>query len=866
MMTAAHASHHHGAVRLLTAPDATIETPGRNALRHRNWWRSIPGRALAATALVVTATASGSAQVVDWPAEASPRPLAPKEVSFPPYEVRTLGNGLQVMTVLHHEQPAVTMRLVVRAGAAQDPAGKDGLAYLTAQLLDQGTMTKSASQIADEIDFIGGAMGTSPLPDLTSANVIVMKDSFDPGMRMLSDIVRNPAFAPEEIDRQKKQMLSTLQVSADDPQYVANAVFDRLVYGTHPYGLPGSGTAETIGAITREDLRAFHQRYYVPNNMILAIVGDVTGEEAFSAAERVFGAWPRSRLQFDKPAPPPAAVSHVLVVDKPDAVQTEIRVGQLAIPRKDPDYLAWDLAIKILGGEGANRLHRVLRTERGLTYGASADTEAMKQAGDFVAETDTRTETTGEALELIVREMKKLSDAPVSVRELGLAQAYLSGSFPLTIETPNEIAVQVLNAMFYELPMKEISNFRERVTAITPDDIQRVAQQYIRPDRLTVVLVGNARGFVPQLQSRGLTNFEVIPIADLDLMQPALRRVRTRASAPDRTAPLAGVNVSAIAEPAAHRRTAVSPASRRSKGASHVGIVLASQQEPRRPAPPPPPPAPASPASPPTAVPRPAPPATTQTAPRPSNAATELLRRVIAARGGLEALKGIRSVVADTDTTVMDPNGREAQATRTKTYVLYPDKFRVDIFVQDDQISQVFNAGRAWQDSPGGLAPLPPELQADFAKSVKRDIVPLLIAASEGRYQMQVLQDERGADGRTLHVLQISGADLDPVQLHIDEQMLLVKQSYSTTPPAPPPGRGGRASAPRQVRVEEVFSDYRSVNGIKVPFEASVVQDGRTLMRRVVTRIAFNDPSVTPQLFDPPRELDATPPGRGRGR
>ena len=146
----------------------------------------------------------------------------------------------------------------------------------------------------------------------------------------------------------------------------------------------------------------------------------------------------------------------------------------------------------------------MLRSERGLTYGASADTEAMKQAGDFVAETDTRTETTGQALALMVDEMLKLQRVPVSPRELGDAQAYLSGSFPLTIETPNEIAVQVLNAMFYELPMQEISNFRERVTAITPDDIQRVAQQYIRTDRLSVVLVGNARAFVPQLQTAGL--------------------------------------------------------------------------------------------------------------------------------------------------------------------------------------------------------------------------------------------------------------------------------------------------------------------------------------------------------------------------
>ena len=168
-------------------------------------------------------------------------------------------------------------------------------------------------------------------------------------------------------------------------------------------------------------------------------------------------------------------------------------MGQLAIPRKHPDYLAFDLAMKILGGEGANRLHRVLRSERGLTYGASAEYQALQQAGDFAADTDTRSETTAEALRLIVEEITKLQRERVSSRELADAQAYLEGSFPLTIETPDAIAAQVLNAIFYGLPLSDIENYRELVNKITPDDIQRVARQYLKPDRLSVVLVGQRR-------------------------------------------------------------------------------------------------------------------------------------------------------------------------------------------------------------------------------------------------------------------------------------------------------------------------------------------------------------------------------------
>jgi zinc protease len=474
-----------------------------------------------------------SAQNVNWPSERPPRPLAARKATFPPYEMRTLANGLQVIAVLHHEQPAVNIRMLVRAGSVQDLPGKAGVANLTAALLDQGTTSKSAEQIADQIDFIGGALGAGAASDLSFANVVVMKDSFDVGMDLLADVVRNPAFAPEEIERQKQQAIASLQVSRDDPGYVASVVFDRLVYGFHPYGLPNSGTPETLAAITRADLQAYHRRNFVPNNMILGIVGDVTSEEAFAAAERVFEGWARAELGPLTTVDPPPPTRRIVIIDKPDAVQTGIRVGQLAIPRNDPDYLAFDLAVKILGGEGANRLQRVLRSERGLTYGASADTDARKQIGDFVAETDTRTETTGEALRLMVDEFSKLRRERVLQRELSDAQAYLAGSFPLTIETPDDIAAQVLNVVFYELPVEEIGTFSERVLRVTPNDIQRVARRYVMPDRLSIVLVGNATEFIPQLRRVGFSEFEIIPIEELDLMSATLRREGGRGAAID---------------------------------------------------------------------------------------------------------------------------------------------------------------------------------------------------------------------------------------------------------------------------------------------------------------------------------------------
>jgi zinc protease len=489
-------------------------------------------RGLGALAVVMTvlAPAGAFAQPASWPRESPPRPLPAREVDFPPYEIKTLANGLKVVVVEHHEQPVVTLRLLVRAGGAQDPPGKQGVAALAAALLDQGAAERDAAQIADAIDTIGGGLNTGAGSDLTIADVLVMKDSLAFGFELLADVVRRPTFQPQELDRQRQQALSGMRVNLEDPDSVASLVFDRLVYGFHPYGLPNTGTSESLSSITADDLRAFHKTWFVPNNVILGIVGDITAADAVAAAEKAFGDWqPGTLPAADHPAPPPPT-RRVMVINKPDAVQTEVRVGHLALPRTHEDYLAFDLALKILGGEGANRLHQVLRSDRGLTYGASADLTSLRESGDFAAETDTRSDATGEVLRLIVDEISRLQREPVSSRELRSAQDYLAGKFPLTIETPGAIATQVLDVLFYGLPLTDIETYRQRVNAITPADIQRVARQYLHPDRLSVVLVGNAAAFTGQLAGVGFERFEQVELPQLDLSSVTFQR-RARPSA-----------------------------------------------------------------------------------------------------------------------------------------------------------------------------------------------------------------------------------------------------------------------------------------------------------------------------------------------
>jgi zinc protease len=480
-----------------------------------------PCAILGATVLFATVV---SGQTTQWPRENPPRPLPARAVTFPPYEIRKMANGLQVVLVSQNEQPAISVRLIVRAGAANDPKNKLGLAMLAATLLDQGAGNRSAEQIADTIDFVGGVLGTGAGSDLSFVNSVVMKDSYDLALELMADVVQRPTFAQVEIERQRQQALSALKVSADDPEAVAGRVIDRLIYGFHPYGLPGGGTAESLAALTREDFVNFHKAFYVPNNALIAVVGDIAPDEAMAGLEKHFAAWKPGEVPALKAIDPPQPTKRVIIIDKKGSVQTEIRVGQLAIPRKHDDYEAVSQAVKILGGEGANRLQQVLRSQRQLTYGASADLDTYKMTGAVIAETDTQTKNTAEALRVTVDEFARLQRERVSDEELQGAQDYMVGHFPLTIEVPDAIATQVLNQLFYDLPVSDLPKFRERVLKVTPAEIERVARWLIRPAQLSIVLVGDADGFVKDLKGVGFGDFERIPIEQVDLLSADFRR------------------------------------------------------------------------------------------------------------------------------------------------------------------------------------------------------------------------------------------------------------------------------------------------------------------------------------------------------
>jgi zinc protease len=474
------------------------------------------------------ATAKSTAKAMAKPAGQRPT-SAPavgpaRAVKLPPARERRLANGLRVLFLENHEQPVVTMAVMIRSGAAAEPAEKAGLAQMTAGLLDQGTESRTAAEIAETIDSAGGALGASAGWDATTVTTTVLRNRADVAASLLGDVIMHPAFAPEEIDRVREQTLNGLQLSRSDAGAVADEVFEKIVLGGSPYGHPASGTPESVRAITRDDIVAYHKAHFLPNNATIAVVGDLAEKEAFDLVEKSLGAWAKGELPPDpKAVAPEAGKLRIVILDKPDAAQTEIRAGMAGIGRADADYFPAVVTNAILGATPfTSRIESELRVKRGLTYGARSSFDARRLGGTFAVETNTKTATTAESLRVILDEVARLRDTDVPADELAQRKNYLTGVFLVSLETPEAVATRLLQAELYGLGGDYIERYTSRVEAVTPADVRRIATNRIVPDRFVVVLAGNAAGFESEVAKIGTV--EKIPFSAVDVGSDTLRR------------------------------------------------------------------------------------------------------------------------------------------------------------------------------------------------------------------------------------------------------------------------------------------------------------------------------------------------------
>ncbi|HEY9401164.1 MAG TPA: pitrilysin family protein [Pyrinomonadaceae bacterium] len=485
-------------------------------------------QSFAVVALFVAASFNAVAQ--EPAAQATPPPpAAPRSVAVPKPVERTLPNGLRVVVVERSNMPLVSAALMIRNGGEVDPPQLAGLADMTASLLTKGTQTRTAPQIAEAIEALGGSIESGARWDASTANVGVMSSRINNAMEILADVVRRPTFKDEEIERLRAQYLDDLTVALGQPGSIARYVASRVVFGDAPYGHPLSGTPESIAKIKRDDIARMHATYYRPDNAILVIGGDIAAADAFKTAERFFGDWqkptaPLPAASAKANAATAAAQPRIVVVDKPDAGQAAVLVARTGIRRTDPEFFRGIVANSVLSGY-SGRLNQEIRIKRGLSYGARSALETRRETGPFMAEAQTKNESGAVVAGLLLGELGRLASGELPEAELTPRKAVLIGGFARNLETAGGLVAQVANLALYGLSFDQINSYINSVQSITAKDVQGFAGSRLAASAANVIIVGDAKKFLPELQKQ-YKNVEVIPVAELDLNVAQLRKTK----------------------------------------------------------------------------------------------------------------------------------------------------------------------------------------------------------------------------------------------------------------------------------------------------------------------------------------------------
>ncbi len=469
-----------------------------------------------AAATASLAACTGGATVVTTPPATLPVPVAaapidltkppalgaPPALRVPPITTRQLSNGLRIVVVEQHELPLADVILQLRTGGEVDPSGKTGAAALTAAMLTEGTTSRSALEIADQAAYLGVRVGAGSGWDQSTVSLHTPTAQLDSAMALFADIALHPAYPASDLERVRKVRLTSLQQLRDRGPAIADRAYATALYGEqHPYGRPLAGTEASVASLSRDDLLGFYARYYRPNNATLVVVGDVKPDDVERRAQALFGGWQRGDVPSvaNATAQGPKATSLVLI-DKPGAAQSSFRIGGIGAPRSTSDYFALQVLNTILGGSFTSRLNQNLRETHGYTYGANSGFALRRSAGPFTASAEVVSAKTDSALVEFMKELRAIRDT-VPSDELAKAKRYLQLGLPEDFETTGSIAGQLLPLITYGIPLDFYNSAVENIGAVSQTDVQRVARQYVDPDRLTLVIVGDRKTIEPGIRA-----------------------------------------------------------------------------------------------------------------------------------------------------------------------------------------------------------------------------------------------------------------------------------------------------------------------------------------------------------------------------
>jgi predicted Zn-dependent peptidase len=464
-------------------------------------------------AIALLVAIAGAADKLDRNQKPTPGPTPP--VPTPKIVRATLKNGLPVWVVTRRELPLVNVVLQIKAGAGMDGA-QPGVSSMTASLLDEGTATRSSLEIAKAIEGLGASLGAVAGIDQTTVGLLALSKHLDAALALMGEVVVHPAFKADELERDRKSRLQGLKQQKDVATTVADRVFNQVVYGEdHPYGHPSNGTLASVQAITRDDILGFYDRYYRPNNAVLIAVGDVTVDQIVPTLERAFAGWNSKPIPADAaaaPARPAAKPTAVYLVDKPNAAQSEIRIGLPGAARTaGPDYYALQVLNTALGGQFTSRVNLNLRERHGFTYGARTSWAFRRGDGPFVAASGVFTAKTDSSLVEFLKELKDIrGPRPLADDEAEFARNALLRGYPRRFETPDGTTGVLADLALFGLPDSEIGNYLTQIARVKPDDVTRVASHYLSPENLAIVVVGDLAKIRPGIEALNLGTITVL--------------------------------------------------------------------------------------------------------------------------------------------------------------------------------------------------------------------------------------------------------------------------------------------------------------------------------------------------------------------
>ena len=429
-----------------------------------------------------------------------PAPLPARPIKLPSASETTLANGLQVVIVEDSKLPLVSYRLAFRSGDAADPEELPGLTDMMAGLLSEGTESRTSRQIAEEVARIGASLTAGANSDYTTVAASSLADFTDQILELMADVTLHPSFPENEVELTRQNTIESLKQQRAQPSFLATEMVSRVMYGHHPYSVVAP-TPESINATSRERLIEFHRLRLVPNNAVLILVGDLRTGPTLKKIEELFGKWEPGSIAAEKfPDPPQRQQRSAYIVDRPGSAQSNIVIANLGITRTSPDYFPMLLMHTVLGANASSRLFMNLREEKGYTYGAYSNLDARRSAGTFRATAEVRTPVTGDSLKEFFYELTRIRNERVSDREMNDAKSYLTGVFPIRLETQEGLIDQFVQIKMFGLPGDYLQTYRDRVQAVSLSEVQEVAERYIRPDRAAIVIVGDGRQIVEQVE------------------------------------------------------------------------------------------------------------------------------------------------------------------------------------------------------------------------------------------------------------------------------------------------------------------------------------------------------------------------------